>query len=75
MPGTRTSGNRTARRGHPSRLRRRITKDTARYLDALAAEWDVDADALLSIVVKLAPLDLFQAAAETIRQIAPPHLE
>lgn len=72
MPGTLTSGNRTAQRGHPSRLRRRITKTAARKLDALAIEWEIDADDLLSAIIECAPRDLFQAA---IKQISPLHPE
>ena len=72
MPGKPTSGNRTPRRGKPTRVRRRISKAAARRLDAELARLTEDVqDEILSDVILQTPLDVFRAAAEAWREMGP----
>lgn len=72
MPGKPTSGNRTARRGKPTRVRRRLSKEAARRLDAELAWATEDAqDEILSTVILLTPVHIFRAAADAMREMRP----
>lgn len=57
MPGTKTSGNRTATRGKPVRIKRRLTKQAAVTLGLLAMlrlgrpATEAEEDALLSALI------------------------
>jgi hypothetical protein len=58
MPGTKTSGNRTATRGKPVRIKRRLTKQAALALGLLASlrlgrpATEAEEDALLSALIE-----------------------
>jgi hypothetical protein len=51
MPGKSTSGNRTERRGHPTRRRLTLDTETARTLHAVAAAWQMAAEQVVATLV------------------------
>ncbi len=70
MPGKQTSGNRSNKRGKPTRVRRKISKDAAKRFDAEFA-WATEEvqDEILSALILHTPRDLFHAAAECVRDM------
>lgn len=70
-PGSKpTSGNSTAQRGKPTRVRRRLSKEAAKRLDSELAWATEDVqDAVLSELILQAPRDLFRVAAECVRDM------
>ena len=69
MPGKPTSGNRTARRGKPTRVRRTISKDAAHALDNEARRLNIEADRLLSALVLTADAATWAAVREIAREM------
>lgn len=70
MPGKPTSGNRTALRGKPTRVRRRLSKAAAARFDKEFAWATEDAqDAILSELVLHAPRELWDVIREITQEM------
>lgn len=68
-PGNKGNTSGARYKGGPPRKSYKLTKAAAKELKALAEEWEVDAAALLSHVVLTAPRNLFQVAADCVREM------